>query len=83
MAVCSYKCAEVYGLRVVDRDIQDAGESEFAVSWAGTTSSVADLPPLPLAANTTRFVVLSKASTMLPNAYPVSQTSSSLVDETS
>ena len=82
MAVCSYKCAEVYDLRVVDRDIQDAGESEFAVSGAGTTSYVANLPPLPLAANTTRFVVLSKASTTLPNAYPVSQTSSSPVEKT-
>lgn len=29
MAVCSYKCAEVYDLRVLDRDIQDAGESKF------------------------------------------------------
>lgn len=38
LAVCSYKCAEVYDLRVVDRDIQDAGESEFAVPCIPPTS---------------------------------------------
>lgn len=32
LAICSYKCAEVYDLQVVDRDIQDAGESERAVT---------------------------------------------------
>lgn len=28
LAICSIKCAEVYGLEVVDTDIQDGGESE-------------------------------------------------------
>ncbi|GAA5861285.1 hypothetical protein JCM3774_002255 [Rhodotorula dairenensis] len=57
MAICSYKCAEVYKLRVVDRDIQDAGET-----------------------NTTRFVVLSLASTTLPSSYPISREAAQHVD---
>lgn len=32
LAICSPKCAEVYGLEVVDTDIQDGGEGEFSRS---------------------------------------------------
>ncbi|ORY91558.1 Prephenate dehydratase [Leucosporidium creatinivorum] len=48
LAICSIKCAEVYGLEVVDTDIQDGGET-----------------------NTTRFVVISQASTPLPDEFPI------------
>ncbi|GAA5987083.1 hypothetical protein JCM10908_001019 [Rhodotorula pacifica] len=44
MAVCSFKCAEVYDLRVVDRDIQDAGDTNttrFVVLSLSSTT----LPP--------------------------------------
>ncbi|SGY79665.1 BQ5605_C008g05191 [Microbotryum silenes-dioicae] len=40
LAICSIKCAEVYGLRVVDRDIQDGGSANttrFIVLSLGST----------------------------------------------
>jgi prephenate dehydratase len=33
LAICSPKCAEVYGLEVVDTDIQDGGEGESGTFW--------------------------------------------------
>lgn len=32
LAICSLKCAEVYGLEVVDTDIQDGGEGAFCLA---------------------------------------------------
>jgi prephenate dehydratase len=38
LAICSIKCAEVYDLDVIDKNIQDAGEGESSSYFATFTT---------------------------------------------
>jgi len=69
LAICSIKCAEVYDLEIIDRDIQDGGEGSSAFQSVEYPEAV--LKQREEVGNTTRFIVLSLASTTLDLAYPV------------
>lgn len=77
LAICSIKCAEVYGLEVVDTDIQDGGAGRYStleviemIEKRGT-DFVANEP-----GNTTRFVVISLPSVPLSEDFPFSKSQS-------
>lgn len=75
LAICSPKCAQVYGLSVVQTDIQDGGSGEFDVRepvYRGADAAHG-------AANTTRFVVLSKHDAPLAEGFPVARPASTHV----
>lgn len=77
LAICSLKCAEVYDLDIVDRDIQDAGASAYLRSsrFLKGLSLTDGALCRSLAANTTRFVVLAPSAVPLPLSYPASRPS--------